>query len=117
MSPDLFKARLLALVLTLVHIGVDTEGGTWSVAETCVAVVSACLPTFRPLFSKAARKDKVPVPQAEPYTPQRRKWDSFAIKLSTLKRPDAGDKAGKSEINSDIGSFTRLPEANALESP
>lgn len=31
-------------------VGVNTDGAIWSVVETCIAVVSACLLTLRPLW-------------------------------------------------------------------
>ncbi|KAL9002051.1 MAG: hypothetical protein Q9180_009993, partial [Flavoplaca navasiana] len=33
---------------------VNTDSAIWSVVETCIAVVSACLPTLRPLCLECA---------------------------------------------------------------
>lgn len=102
-------------MLTRFISGVDTEGAIWSVAETCVAVVSACLPTFRPLFSKAARKDKKATPQPEPHTPKRGQGDVFDLQLSTLKPSWTRDRVSRTGL-SGSESFTRLTDVDTLES-
>jgi hypothetical protein len=37
-------------------IGQNAYGAMWSVVETCLAIVCACLPTLRPLYEKAFGK-------------------------------------------------------------
>ena len=32
-------------------IGNDAFGALWSIVETCIAIVSACLPTLRPVYN------------------------------------------------------------------
>ena len=34
------------------HLGLDVDVNIWLIAEACTGVISACLPTFRPLLIK-----------------------------------------------------------------
>ena len=97
------------MLLTFGTTGVDTDGGLWSVAETCVAVVSACLPTFRPLFNKAVRSKTDPAMQQRPYSSGQKSGDIRGTKLTTFKTPWAGERS-KYTQTSDTESFARLAE-------
>ena len=48
--------RLFSSILIRIT-GTETDPIIWTIAEVCVAVVSACLPTLRPIFS---RRNNIP---------------------------------------------------------
>lgn len=111
----LSKFSALAKVLILQNSGVDTNGGLWSVAETCVAVVSACLPTFRPLFSKAVQSRNVTAVPERSLPSSQRSHNKYGIKMATFSSSWTGDKS-RSTQRDDTGSFTRLADVKDLES-
>ncbi len=45
-----------ASAIILILLGSDVEPCVWSVVEVDVAIVCACLPTFRPLFDRKVRR-------------------------------------------------------------
>ena len=97
------------VMLTFEILGVDTDGGLWSVAETCVAVVSACLPTFRPLFNKAVRSRNDPALQERQYISTQESGDTLGIKMTAFKSSWTGGRS-KYVQTSDTASFARLAE-------
>ena len=107
--------------------GNNTYGAIWSVVETCIAVVSACLPTLRPLYNRVVRGDvnagsakdryatsnKGDASQPSGYKPS---GSSGGTKLTTLKsgkvqihHVGGGEAAGRQrERDAETGSFVRL---------
>ena len=95
----------------------DSHAISWSIVETCIGVVSACLPTMRPLYNRVFRHDKTvdmggSAEVTQGYTSYHRAKmaHSPATKLSTFAPtwPRNGDLS-KSQ-GSEVGSFTRLAD-------
>lgn len=64
--------------------GATSNGAMWSVVETCIAVVSACLPTLRSLLTRPANKASARERYEASYKPKR--TNNFqTINISTSK--------------------------------
>ena len=92
--------------------GADANSAVWSVVETCIAVVSACLPTLNPLFSKRvrARKNATSRERYETST-LKNSGGSSATKKSTLKSAWSRSDSRKTGDDEERG-FSRLSDAD-----
>jgi len=54
-APCMCPFTLAALKKNSQPTGSDVDSCVWSVAEVCVGIVGACLPTLRPLFNRSGR--------------------------------------------------------------
>jgi hypothetical protein len=94
--------------MTLTRIGADADGAIWSIAETTLAVVSACLPTLKPLvnylFRGQAKDQSHPASTPLSYGPSARR-----------PKPDRSGSLGKFGVNvKPGGEWDRLEGDDAL---
>ncbi len=98
--------------LTISHAGSDINGAIWSILEVCVGIVSACLPTLRPLFNnkKSAQDTRTnPSKGASDY-------NGFSLPLSN--KPKQGWTTVSTETmeaHDDKRPFARLGETSDVE--
>ena len=60
-SPNMANSFLLSFLIGFetdsIELETDTDAVIWTIVEVCLATVSACLPTLRPLFNRKNRPD------------------------------------------------------------
>ncbi|KAI9871072.1 MAG: hypothetical protein M1830_003474 [Pleopsidium flavum] len=88
----------------------DVNGAVWSIIEVCVAVVSACLPTMRPLFSKSVPNNRTaPSKGASDY-------NGFSLPLSNKPKQGWTNMSTDTiEAHDDKRPFARLGETSDVE--
>jgi len=89
--------------------GNDIDGATWSVIEVCVGVVSACLPTLRPLFHRGGQDTRsAPSKGASDY-------NAYSLPLSNKPKQSwttvSTDAMG---VHDDTRPFARLDESSNI---
>ncbi len=89
--------------------GADSNGAIWSVVETCIAVVSACLPTLKPLINKPANTTSVRERYEASYT-LKNSDNSNSTKMSTLKSPRSYNTPAITKEAEEQRAFARLDD-------
>ncbi|MCJ1313891.1 hypothetical protein MMC25_007571 [Agyrium rufum] len=98
----------------------DVTGGNWSVIECCVGVVTACLPTLRPIFNLVFRGNAAAGTRAVASTKDVRSVDSSRFKISRGKAFWGGSRLDDSdslEMTSDASPFNRPDSNHTLQDP
>ena len=75
------------------NTGTQAEAVVWTSAEVCTAIISACLPTYRPIFDKG----------------KRRKYAGYVYRPEKMSQSKRSMKTGK---GTDTGSEDGLPLRN-----
>ena len=68
-------------------LGDDVTMGIWTLAEISIGIVSACLPTMRPLFSKGIARLRVPPVEQDLRAPETREDSNSTLDVTLQRTP------------------------------